>query len=402
MPNTILLRGASQLLTLRGPLGARRGPALNDLGIIPDGSLLMQDGEILSVGPTRRIENLKIAKTALDVPVYGKVVMPGLVDAALHLSLRRSQNLQTLKRAADFQDDSLTLLRSCLHHGTVAVDIRACAGARDFHSDIAVLRKLIKIGNNPVRMMRTWQIGSTSEIPVNPANPEDRRITFDTLVRRQFINSVALAPLSPDDYDPEILVAAQVAGLPVKLLWPGGNTDIFRILLDGIDPHVVSFGRPPLPEETAAVAATRSIAVLSAGKQVFEGPKGTWGRDLVDAGAAIALSSGYDSTVVASSSMQMSIALAVARLGLSPEEAFSAATVNAAYAVGCHDIAGTLEPGKQADILVLNVSDYRQLPLQFGINHTAMVFRQGNMVLNRTRWRAPVESPPGRVRPQSG
>ena len=360
--------------------------------------MLIRDGLILSVGPTRRIENLKVARTALEVPVYGKVVMPGLVDAALHLSLRRSQHLHKLKRAADFYDDSLTLLRSCLQHGTVAVEVMASADARDFHSDIAVLRKLVKIGSNPVRMTRTWRIAGDGDISPDPGNSEDRRITFDTLLRRNFIDAVSIAPRASDDFDLDLLVAAQAAGLALKMSWSGGKLSVFQALVQQIDPHSVSFTGMPTREEAVTLASTRTIAIVAAGKQVFEGPKITAGRDLVDAGAAIALSSGYNSTVMASSSMQMSIALAVARLGLSPEEAFVASTVNPAYAAGCGDLTGTLEPGKHADALVLNISDYRDLPLQFGINHAAMIFRQGSIVLNRTRWRAPVEQPANRVR----
>ncbi len=398
MAQTILLRGASQLLTLRGPPGTRRGACLNDLSVIKDGSMLIRDGLILSVGPTRRIENLKVARTALEIPVYGKVVMPGLVDASLHLSLRRSQTVHRLKRVADFHDDCLTLLRSCLQHGTVTAELQASADARDFHSDIKVLRKLVKIGSNPVRMTRTWRIGRNEDIPIDPGNLEDRRITFDTLLRRNFIDAVSIAPAFAGDFDIDLLVAARMAGLLVKMNWRGGALEVFRTLLDELAPQSVSFTGPPTRNEAAVLASTAAIAVLAAGKQVFEGPKGTSGRDLVDSGAAIALSSGYDSTVVTSSSMQMAIALAVARLGLSPEEALTAATINAAYAVGCGELTGSLETGKHADALVLNISDYRELPLQFGINHVAMIFRQGNIVLNRTRWRAPVEPTANRVR----
>jgi imidazolonepropionase len=98
--------------------------------------------------------------------------------------------------------------------------------------------------------------------------------------------------------------------------------------------------------------------------------------------------------------MQMSVALAVARLGLTVEEAISAATINSAYALGCSAFTGSLEVGKQADLLVMNVSDYREIPQQFGINHVAMVFRSGDMVINRTRWRLPTEQPARRVRPK--
>jgi imidazolonepropionase len=140
--------------------------------------------------------------------------------------------------------------------------------------------------------------------------------------------------------------------------------------------------------EIAVLSKARGIAVFPTGKEVFEGPNGASARRVADAGGAIALSSGYDSAFAASFSMQMSLSLAVVRLGLTPEEAFSAATINAAHAVGCAHITGSLEFGKQADILILSVGDYREVPRQFGINHVEMALRQGNIVLNRTRWRA--------------
>ena len=76
------------------------------------------------------------------------------------------------------------------------------------------------------------------------------------------------------------------------------------------------------------------------------------------------------------------------RLGLTVEEAFTAATINAAHAAGCGHVTGSLEFGKQADLLILNVSDYREVPRQFGINNVEMAIRHGSIVLNRNRWKA--------------
>ena len=85
MKDTILVRGARQLLTLRGPSGPRRGGALRDLGIIPDGALLIHNGTILDVGPGHRIENLSAARDAREINAAGRVVMPGFVDSHTHL-----------------------------------------------------------------------------------------------------------------------------------------------------------------------------------------------------------------------------------------------------------------------------------------------------------------------------
>src|SRR5579872_1178775 len=81
----ILIRGARQLLTLRGPVGARRGGALNELTIIPDGALLIRDGILKEIGPSRRVENLADARGAVEINAAGRVVMPGFVDSHTHL-----------------------------------------------------------------------------------------------------------------------------------------------------------------------------------------------------------------------------------------------------------------------------------------------------------------------------
>jgi imidazolonepropionase len=75
--------------------------------------------------------------------------------------------------------------------------------------------------------------------------------------------------------------------------------------------------------------------------------------------------------------MQMVIALACAEMDMSPAEAVSAATINAAHALLCHDHTGTLEPGKNADLLMLNVEDYREIAQQAGVNHVHMVLKNG-------------------------
>jgi len=81
---TFLIRGARQLLTLRGPKEPRRGTALAELGIIHDGSLLIRDGVVEEVGTTRRVENLACARHAMEINAAGRVVMPGFVDCHTH------------------------------------------------------------------------------------------------------------------------------------------------------------------------------------------------------------------------------------------------------------------------------------------------------------------------------
>src|SRR5579864_4102033 len=80
-----LIRGARQLLTLRGPSGSRRGADLRNLGLIQDGAVLIVDGLIKEVGSSRRVENLALARQADEIDASGRVVMPGFVDSHMHL-----------------------------------------------------------------------------------------------------------------------------------------------------------------------------------------------------------------------------------------------------------------------------------------------------------------------------
>src|SRR5438105_1091524 len=84
MHKPILIRGARQLLTLHGPAVPRRGGALRELGIIVDGAVLIRDGVIDEVGPSRRVEALMKVRNAEEISAIGRVVLPGFVDCDTH------------------------------------------------------------------------------------------------------------------------------------------------------------------------------------------------------------------------------------------------------------------------------------------------------------------------------
>ncbi len=378
------------MLTLQGPRCARGGAALSELGIIEDGAVLIRDGVIAEVGSARRIENLKEARTAIEIPADGRIIVPGFVDASLHLNLGCSETgdnsrFRKRKSVVDFCDTSLGLLRSCLQHGTLTADIKAWGGEFQRALDVPLLRKLSEIGDNPICAVRTWHVGNT-------AGPECDALLSSLVIlnRKRLIRSVEFNGESGHSTDLQLHSALVNSGIGIKLCWRGGLAEELLRCLQQFRPTAVYCPAPIYltAKETAVLAASTAIAVLGVGKEVFEGPTSSIGRELVDSGAAIALSSGYDSGSAASFSMQMSIALAVVRLGLTIEEAFSAATINSAYAAGRGDVTGSIEVGKRADVLLLNASDYRDIAGQFGVNHVDMAIRDGNVVLNRTRWKA--------------
>ena len=384
MSNTILLRGARQLLSLRGPAGPRRGDAVRDLAIIEDGSLLIRDAKIIHVGSTRRIENLKEAREAAEIPAHGRVVMPGFADPGLHFGLSRRGDAQRSskrkKKPAELYAEALELLRACMQHGTLAAELKVNAELDDPRSAISALRQLSKLHSQYLSAVNTWSIHAAL------TSNGDFRKTLEVIARRKLAQFIELHSVE-GPLDDEVLKPIDDAELAVKLYWPGGPADQLEHLLARLRPLSVFSSHPLSAQEVAVLANHPAVVVFSPGKDALDGPPVDSIRRVLDAGGAVALSSGYDPDHSPSFSMQMMIALAVFRLRMTAEEAITAATINAACAFGAGDTSGSLEAGKRANVLLLDVSDYRDLPRQFGINHVAMAIRDGAIVFNRTRWR---------------
>jgi imidazolonepropionase len=106
-------------------------------------------------------------------------------------------------------------------------------------------------------------------------------------------------------------------------------------------------------------------------------------RSLIAAGVPVALASNYNPISCLTMNMQIILSIACTQLRMTPAEAITAATINGAYSIGMSDRLGTLEENKQADIVLMDVSDYRELPYFFGINHCVVTIKKGNIVLNR-------------------
>src|SRR6185312_9092387 len=135
----------------------------------------------------------------------------------------------------------------------------------------------------------------------------------------------------------------------------------------------------------SALAASATIVTLLPGS-VFHGKQGIWplARDMIDRGVAVALGTGFDPQTSPTLNMQMILSLACREMEMTPAEAISAATVNSACAIRREDAVGSLEFGKWADILILSVPDYREIPYHFGVNQVETVFKRGRIVYQRS------------------
>jgi imidazolonepropionase len=367
--------------------------------MIEDGSVLIRGTEIFAVGSTRRIENMKEARNAFEIDAADGIVMPGFVDPSFSITFS-DDSIPSSKsrppRLRDVYDDSLALMRSCLLHGTVAAEVKANAGGTCFRSDVPVLRQIAKIGKNPVNLMRTWKI---ARAPRSDEEIHDFLTTLETVSRRKLVDYVDVYGNVVPDLSDRLLAAIRSANLAIKLAWPGGAPDHLHRALTRCNPRTVSCTSFLTDAEAEVLSKFPSLIVFSPTKELGRA-SGSAIRRLADAGAALALSSGYDAASP-TLSMQMAVSLAIVHAQLTPEEAITAATVNAAHAAGCALDGGTLEIGKRADILMLSVPDYREIPRQFGINHVSMVLREGNVVFNRNRSKIGThDSAAGRVRSQ--
>jgi imidazolonepropionase len=379
----LFLRGARQVLTLRGSSGVRRGAALDDLAVIEDGSVLIRDRVIDAVGTTRRLENLKEARSAIEIPVGNSILMPGFVDPNLRINLIDDTGPAARRKRrsmGDFYDESLTLLRSCLQYGTLTAQVRASAGTGDLRADVSVLRRLAAIGNNPVGMVRAWRI---DELPPGTSTGKFDQV-LATLRNREFAHCVDVAAGTGHALKDSAVLDGQAR---INLTWTGDSAPDLADLLARYHPACVFCTSRLRAKEIDILSNAASAAVFSPGVDLLTGSSGHALKKLVSAGGSVALSTGYHSRLAPAYSMQAVLTLAVLWQGLSAEQAITASTINAAHAVGRGHLTGTLEVGKPADLLVLNVPDYREIARRFGINHVVMAIRDGNVVFNRTRWK---------------
>jgi imidazolonepropionase len=405
----ILIRGAKQLLTLRGSRTPRCGAGLNELGIIADGALLIVDGILREVGPSRRVENLAAARDAAEINAAGRVVMPGFIDCHTHLAFpppdvadehrevaARTLTADTGKRTAARW---LAYLGAMARHGTTTVEIKTGAGPNE-DAEKKMLRVLSILQDEPLDLVPTFLFRLPPREAMSQAAIEEyaKGLFGDLLPRIRKRNLAQFADLAWDaepshhSWFDRYLAAARAAGFGCKVHADGMYTAAaiamaVRNLAVSID-HL----ERATPSEVSMLAGSPTMATLLPCASFHSGLGNAPARALVDAGVAIALGSNFNARHNPTLNMQTVVSLACLRLGLTPAEAISAATINGAHALGCAAKTGSLEPGKQADIAMLNVSDYHDLGSHFGANlvHATMkrgevIYREGNIVAPRSR-----------------
>jgi imidazolonepropionase len=414
----LLLVNIGQLLTLQsasGKPGPRRGSDLKELGIIENGAVLCLGGKIVSVGATKDALRdpwlKKNRKKVLEIDCAGKVVLPGFVDSHTHpvfVSPRLvdfeqriegasyeelaatgggiRSSLEGVRKAGKrvLAEKVLAVLRDMAIHGTTTVEAKSGYGL----TVESEMKSLEAIRDAALRWPGTV-VATLLGAHVVPKEFQGRRQKYVEIVCKEMIPQAAKRKLAQfvdvfcdqgaftAEETEQIFAAAERHGLNLRAhmcqLAETPLRSFFRF-------HPASFDHMDHVNEDdiAELARHDTVATLVPGANYFLGLKEyPQARKLIDAGVPVALATDYNPGTSPTLSVPMAMSLACTHMKMSPAEATAAATINGAWALRVADRKGTIEPGKDADLAVFAVEDYREIPYWFGANRCSLTVTNG-------------------------
>jgi imidazolonepropionase len=384
-----------QLVTLAGPAHPRTGIELGDLAIINDAAMLIEDDRIVATGKYSELKS-QIPPEASIIDASGRCVTPGFVDAHTHLVFAGNRAAEfeqriagatyqqiaaagggilrtvALTRAAP-EDELLTAARRhrdwMLRSGTTTLEAKSGYGL-DRDTELKMLRVIRRLNDEgPTRIIPTLLAAHTI-----PPEYKDRRADYVRFVAEELIPEVAKLGLAKycdafcDDHaftvdeTRTVLTSAKRHGLKLRIhaeqFRSGTGADLAAELGAATADHLET-----VTEETLQhLRAAGTQPVLLPGS-VFALSRTQYppARKMIEAGLAIVLATDFNPGSSPVPSMPFMLSLACLQMGLSPAEALTAATINAAHSLGLGEEIGSLEAGKQADFVIHEFADYRDL-----------------------------------------
>jgi imidazolonepropionase len=410
----LLVRNCRQLVTVAGPKRPRIGPELRDLAIISDGAMLVRDGRIEAVGPRAQIETAT-SPSAQEVDAGGRVVLPGFVDAHTHtifagnradefeervagatyeeIAARGGGIRSTVRRTrAASEADLLAAARRYrnwfLRGGTTTIEAKSGYGL-SLEAELKILRVIRQLGAEPSARYVPTFLGA-HEIPdefrSHPAHYVDLVVDMLPSIRgeslAEFCDVFCEPSLFPLDRARTILSAARELGFGLRV-----HADQFR---DDGAAQLAAEMRAATADHLEYTPEPGLRALAEAGVQPVLLPHSVFhlgssrypaARRIVELGLAIVLASDFNPGSSPTCSMPFVLSLACAQMRLTPAEAITAATINAACSLRLGDQIGSLEPGKRADFVIHDCEDYRELPYFAGRETARAVYIEGRPVL---------------------
>jgi imidazolonepropionase len=416
----LLIKNIGQILTLRGDPAPRCAESMSDLGIIENGAILMRAERIVWVGPTRDLprHELEPRYETFDGVGLDLVALPGFVDSHTHpvfggsradeYDLRsQGKSYEEIAAAGGGIRASVRQLRAAtpgqlieraerffvqfLAHGTTTIEAKSGYGL-SLEDELKSLQVLAALRTRSRLETLSTFLGAHDV-------PDELRASRSEYVRRvieEMIPHVAREGLAhfcdvfcdtgyfSVEEARAILQAARQAGLGLRIhadqLTHSGGAMLAAELGALSADHLERIDE----RDIEALRKAGTVATLVPGANFNLGlthyPPA---RKLIDAGVPVALATDFNPGSCLTLNMQIILSIACSQMRMTPAEAITAATLNGAYGLSLSDKLGSLEEGKQADIVLMNVADYREIPYFFGVNHCAVTIKKGNIVINR-------------------
>ena len=389
------------------------GRDMNDIGVIENAAVLVEGETITWVG---RMEDLALGsiKEADVVDCMDNVVMPGFVDSHTHLVFGGSREGEFALRSAgmsyqeiaergggilstvrqtreaskkDLKKQARRWLNNMLRHGTTTVEIKSGYGL-DMDNEVKMLESIVELEKEEVISIVPTFLGAHAVPPEFDGNKKE----YIREINKRMIPYVASHKLAAfcdvfceagyfDVAESEaILQDGKRFGLRPKIhadeLTPSGGAGLAAkvgaISADHLE-HITE-------SEIQSMAGAGVVATLLPGVSFFLNHRYAPARSLIDAGVPVAIATDFNPGSCMSYSMSLMMTIACTHMRMTPEEVITACTLNAAAAVGLSHEVGSIEVGKKADMVVLNIPEYKFLPYHFGENHVEQVIKRGTVL----------------------
>jgi imidazolonepropionase len=407
----VLLTHATQLLSLRGQTAPRRRDQMLDLGIISDGAVLLHSGVVVAVGSTDEVARHTLAGNAEEIDCRGKVILPGFVDSHTHPVFTAPRLVDFEKRIAGASYEEIAAagggIRSSLagvreattaqlaqhvtralnemaQQGTTTVEAKSGYGLT-LESELKSLQALKLAAEGWDGTLVSTLLGAHVVPPEYRSDPD----AYVSLICEQMIPAAASPKLAEYvdvfcekgaftvEQSIKILRAAVEHGLKTRVhlcqLTPAELAPILQFNPDSLD-HMDYVADGDLP----ALAKSHTVVTLLPAVNYYLGlDQFPPARKLIDSGVAVALATDYNPGSSPTPSMPFVLSAACTHMKMAPAEAITAATINGASALNLQHRKGSLEPGKDADVAVFEVTDYRELAYWVGVNRCRQVFLNG-------------------------
>jgi len=417
----LLLVNIGQLLTVSaGGCSPRRGNELRELGVIEDGAVLCVGGKIVSVGKTKdAFRDLWVRKNRTkfeEIDCAGKVVLPGFVDSHTHPVFVSPRLVDFEKRIAGATYEQIAAAGGGIRSSVDGV--RKAGKAQLAEKVLTALQEISSYGTTTVEAKSGYGLSLDAELKsleairaaagkwagtvvptllgahVVPQDFQDQPQKYVALVCErmiplaaerklaEFVDVFCDSPAFTEEDSVKIFESARRNGLQVRAhISQLTRTPLKRLLT--FDPASLDHLDHLEDDDISLLAGSNTVASLVPGANYFLGlRKYPPARKLIDAGVAVALATDYNPGSSPTASMLFVLSLACTQMKMSPAEAVSAATINGAWALRLQERKGSIEPGKDADLAVFDVDDYREIAYWVAADHCAYTVLNGQLQQN--------------------